>query len=218
MEATMSKTGLSEKALERKIWGRVFQDGLWDLYVGILFLNAAFWVASGRLGFAWGSTAVTAIGVLVVVLILFQTAKKKITAPRMGYFEIQKKRTSKYRLAGVLSVAVTVALVVMTILRVGGSFRGGLSSFLFILFGVLALKGVVLFCLGAYSWGVERFYVYAMLLLAGFLGSEVLVATRGIDRGWDIVGMLGLPGIVMLFVGGILLTRFLRKYPIREAQ
>jgi hypothetical protein len=216
MEAIMSKTAPTEKALERKIWDRVFEDGLWDLYVGVLFLNVVFWVTSGHLGYAWGDTALTSIGVLLVVAILFPMAKKKITAPRLGYFEIQKKRTSKYRLAGVLSASITLALVVLTILRVGGQFRG--LSFLLVLFGVLALKGVVLFCLGAYFWGLERFYVYAMLLLAGFLGTEALVATRGIDRGWDIVGMLGLPAVVMLPVGATLLVRFLRKYPIQEAQ
>ena len=80
---------------------------------------------------------------------------------------------------------------------------------------VLALKGVVLFCLGAHVWGVERFYVYALLLLAGFLGAEVLVATRGIPRIYDVDGMLGLPGLVMLPVGATLLVRFLRKYPQR---
>lgn len=217
MEAIMSKSGLHEKALERKIWGRVFEDGLWDLYVGILFLNAAFWIVTGELGFTLGNSSVNAIVVLVLTLVLFQMAKKRITAPRLGYFEIQKKRTRNYRLVGVLSVAVTVALVVLTILKVGGMFGEGIS-FLFVLFAVLALKGVVLFCLGAHFWGVERFYLYAMLLLTGFLCAEVLVATRGIPRIWDIVGMLALPAIVMLPVGATLLVRFLRKYPIQEAE
>jgi len=216
MEAIMSKTAPTEKALERKIWDRVFEDGLWDLYVGTLFLNAAFWITSGELGFTFGNTTVNSVVVLLLTLVAFKAAKKRITAPRVGYFELQRKRTSKYRLAGVLSVAVTVALVAMTILRVGGQFRG--ISFLLVLFGVLALKGVVLFCLGAYFWGLERFYVYAMLLLAGYLGAEVFVATRGIPRIWDIVGMLGLPAIVMLPLGATLLVRFLRKYPIQEAQ
>jgi len=217
MEAIMNKTAPSEKALERKIWSRVFEDGLWDLYLGALFLNVVVWMTSGHLGYAWGDTGVTSIAVLILVLLAFQTAKKRITAPRLGYFEIQKKRTSKYRLAAVLSAGITAALVVMTILRVGGLFKGGVP-FVLVLFGILALKGVVLFSLGAHFWGLERFYVYAMLLLAGFLGSEVLVATQGIDRGWDIVGMLGLPAIVMLPVGVTLLVRFLRKYPLQEAE
>jgi hypothetical protein len=217
METTMSKLQLNERALERKVWGRVFEDGLWDLYVGALFVNAAFWAATGQLGYAWGNTAPFSIGVLLTVLILFQIAKKRITAPRLGFFEIQKKRTSPYRLVGAISVAVTVALVVLTILRVGGLFRGGIS-FTLVVFGVLALKGVVLFSLGAHFWGVERFYLYGMLLLAGFLGSEVLVATQGIDRIWDVVAMLSLPALVMLPVGATLLVRFLRKYPIQPAE
>jgi hypothetical protein len=217
MEATMSKAGPSEKALERKIWGRVFEDGLWDLYVGTLFINAVFWIAMGELGFSLGNSSVNMIVVLVMALAVFKQAKKRITGPRVGFFEIQKKRTRNYRLIGVLSVAVTVTLVVMTILKVGGMFPEGIS-FLFVLFAVLALKGVVLFCLGAHFWGVERFYGYALLLLTGYLGAEVLVATRGIPRIWDLVGMLALPAIAMLPVGATLLVRFLRNYPIQEAQ
>jgi hypothetical protein len=71
-----------------------------------------------------------------------------------------------------------------------------------------------MFSLAAYFMGVKRFYLYALLAAAGMLGSEIAVATWDISRGWDFVGMLGLPVAVMLPTGAVLLTRFLRDYPV----
>ena len=105
-------------------------------------------------------------------------------------------------------------MVLFTILYVNKALSSGIST-AFIMFGILAFKGLVLFSLGAYFLGVTRFYVYGGLMAGGFVGAELLGSGKEIARGWDIVAMFGLPALVMLPIGAVILTRFLRSHPVR---
>ena len=203
------------RALERKAWGRIAQDGIFEIYLGVLLLNAVVWMAAAELGLAYGETSIPAFAVLLLSLGVYRGAKRRVTAPRMGHFKLERKRTSKVRLSAGLSVAVSVLMVAFTILALGGEFADGLPVPL-ILFGVLALKAVLLFSLGAYFTGLQRYYLYAILAAVGMAASEILVATQGVTRGWDVVGTLGLPAIVMLPTGIALLVRFVAEYPVKE--
>ena len=212
----MTAKVFDSKALERKAWGRVFQDGIFDIYVGLVLLNAAVWMAAAELGSSYADTAGPAFVWLLLALGLYRAAKQRITAPRLGQFEIERRRTSKARLAAGISVGVLVLLVAFTALAVFVEFPDGFPLAL-VLFGILALQAVVLFSLGAYFTGVQRFYLYGILAAVGFAAAEVLVATQDLARGWDVVGTLGLPALVMLPVGAVLLKRFLRDYPVEDS-
>jgi hypothetical protein len=106
-------------------------------------------------------------------------------------------------------------MVATTVLAVTGTFSGDIPLTL-VLFGVLALKMVVLFSLAAHFFGVTRFYAYAALGAAGMVGAEIAVATADVARGWDVIAMFGAPAIVMLPTGLVLLSRFLKDYPRPE--
>jgi hypothetical protein len=105
-------------------------------------------------------------------------------------------------------------MVAATMLAVTGAFTSGVPLLL-VLFGVLAIKMVIMFSLAAHYLGVARFYGYAILGAAGIVGAEIAVATADIGRGWDVVAMFGAPAIVMLPTGLVLLSRFTRAYPLR---
>ncbi|MDH4140136.1 MAG: hypothetical protein OEV43_06140 [Coriobacteriia bacterium] len=209
----MAAGALDARTLERKAWNRVFNDGLWDLYLGALFVNVAAWTAAGELGSAWGETAVPAMGFLIVFLGAFRAAKSRITKPRIGHFQIERARTKKVHLAASLALAVTVILVGVTFVAGMGAFPEGIPL-VAIMFGVTALGVSGSFSLAAYSLGVQRFYVYGALAAVGYVGAEVLAATSEVGRGWDIVGVFGLPAIVMLPLGLLLLRRFLQEHPV----
>ncbi len=204
------------KALERRAWARMTNDGIMDIYLGVLFLNVVVWMIAGELGYAYSDTAIPPLIVLISAPIIYQVAKLKITKPRVGHFKIEKRRLSKKRLGLFLSVVVTAMLVVFTSLAAAGAFPEGLPVSL-IIFGVFGLQFVLGFSLAAYFLGIQRFYTYALLGAVGWVGSEILVAYEGISRGWDVVGILGLPALALFPVGIVLLMRFLRENPVREA-
>lgn len=211
MEKTLNRS-LGGVGFERKAWRRVFQDGLLDLFLAVAFLNAAVWMVCAELDLAYGETAAPAGGVLIVALLLFRFLKQRVTAPRLGHFRIQHKRTSKLRLAGGLGVSLLVLMVGVTFVAGTGACETGVSLPV-VLFGLLALKAVVLLSLGAYFTGVSRFYFYGGLAAAGMAGSEACIAYWDLSQGWSVVGIFGLPALVMVPVGSVLLVRFLREYP-----
>jgi len=104
-------------------------------------------------------------------------------------------------------------MVGATMMAVTGSFASGVPLLL-ILFGILAVKMVVMFSLAAYYLGVARFYGYAILGAVGMAGAEIAVATTDTGRWWDVIAMFGLPAIVMVPTGVVLLSRFVRAYPL----
>jgi hypothetical protein len=212
MEMTLGRTA-DEASFERKAWRRVFEDGLFDLFLAIAFLNAAGWMAAAELDLAYGETAVPAGGVLIVALLLFRFLKERVTVPRLGHFRIQRKRTSKLRLGGFLAVGLLVSMVGVTFAAGAGAFETGVS-FPVVLFGLLALKAVVLFSLGAYFTGVSRFYFYGALAAAGMAGAQIAIAVFGAAQGWSVVGICGLPALAMIPTGAVLLKRFVRAYPV----
>jgi hypothetical protein len=211
MPALLHKQGAN--TLERKAWRRVFGDGLWDLYLGAVFANVAVWMAASLLGWSVGQTAVPFVGFLIVMLGVFRQAKPRITEPRVGYFKIASGRARPITRSAYVGVAVTVLLVAVT-------FIAGITGvpadvpFATTLFGIVALQMALMFGLAAYALGVRRFFAYAALGAAGYVGSEALTAARGADHGWDIVAMFGLPAMAMLPIGTVLLVRFLRAYPL----
>jgi len=203
----------NSRTLEKKMWSRVFDDGLFDIYLGVLFLNVAVWMMAGDLGLSYG------IALFVVVLLasnpVYVAAKRRVTLPRVGYFKPSQQHRTRFGVIGAVSVSVTVLMVGATTLAVTGAFTGGIPLLL-ILFGILAIKMVVMFSLAAHYLGVVRFYGYAILGAVGMVGAEIAVATMDIGRGWDIVAMFGLPAVVMIPTGIVMLSRFIRAYPLRE--
>ena len=73
---------LNLKELERKAWRSFFDDGLWDIFLGLLLASMG---VSGLLDHSsltddWGMTIY--IGLLVVIMLSFWLARRLITVPR----------------------------------------------------------------------------------------------------------------------------------------
>ena len=195
------------------MWGRVFEDGLFDLYLAAVFVNVAAFMIASEL--EQSQSAVIYFVVLLASYQVYLAAKRRITVPRLGHFKPAEKHRRRFGAVGAVSVAVSILMLVTTMLAVTGVFSDG-APLLLILFSVLAIKMVALFSLAAYYLGVHRFYVYAALGAAGMAGGEIAVAAGDAGRGWDVVAMFGVPALVMLPTGLVLLTRFIRAYPLHE--
>ena len=76
------------KELELKAWKSTFQDGLWDIMLGLVFFVPA---VTGL--FIENDYAM--IPLYFAAIILFVTAKKRFTIPRIGFVRFGEQRRKK---------------------------------------------------------------------------------------------------------------------------
>jgi len=187
--------GINLKEIQRKVYLSFFQDGLWDIFLGLFILG---W------GLAILTDATYLPGVSFIGLYFgIWGIKKWLTYPRIGYARFSA--TSRRRITArflILGVVVLLVGVMMAVLWGIGTRPQWLADYFPLIFnGILA----AIVCLVAYWARVNRFYLYAVLI---FLGA-VFHLWLGIR--WEF-GFIGAGGIIVLIGLGILII-FLRKYP-----
>ena len=172
--------------VERRAWTLYFQDGLWDIFLGLLFLGGGLRSLTGNLWFY----LLIAAGVLALIL-----GKRWITVPRLGQINFSPQRKARQNLLRVAIFAVvllTAALALWTALPAGWIF-------------VVLVPGI--FLLMAYMMDFKRLYFYAVLITAFMVITEVYGDPLA---AWAQI----IAGLVPLSVGLVLLVRFLRRYPV----
>jgi len=190
------------KEIQRKVYMTFFQDGLWDIFLGLFILG-------------WGLTILTEIPYLPGVFFtgIYFTIwgiKKWLTYPRIGY--VRFSATSRRRITArflILGAVVLLVGMIMAVLWGIGTRPQWLADYFPLIFnGMLA----AIVCIVAYWARANRFYLHAALI---FLGA-VFHLWLGIR--WEF-GFIGAGGIIVLIGVGILIS-FLRKYPkmVEEAQ
>ena len=183
------------KEIQRKVYMSFFQDGLWDIFLGLFILG-------------WGLAILTEASYLpgvsfIVLYFAIWGIRKWLTYPRIGYARFSA--TSRRRITArflILGVVVLLVGVMMAVLWGIGTRPQGLADYFPLIFnGILA----AIVCLVACWARVNRFYLYGVLI---FLGA-VFHLWLGIR--WEF-GFIGAGGIIVLIGLGILII-FLRKYP-----
>jgi hypothetical protein len=202
------------KELEKKAFRSTFQDGIWDIFLGVLLFNLGFGPGGLKLGLSIPVTAGIGICVAALAMTGFILAKKYITTPRLGqvnFSPARKRRVGKVTILLVLSVVAGALLFVF-----GGIIKilpGTLGAVPFpaVAFGVNCL---VLFSLASFFLNINRFYAYGILyafsLPAGFV----------LEKNAAFAGALFLPFVlsaaIMAGWGIILFVRFLKNHPLPE--
>jgi len=186
------------KKIRRKVYMTLFEDGLWDVVLGLFLL-------------AWGFAILFDLGWLpgvgfVVFFYLALGLKQKITYPRIGYARPAEGR--KQRSRAVIAGGVALLLGVMVfLLVVTGRMPQFLRDYFELLFGTMLAIAVGLV---GYWWGIIRWYCYAGLVFVFAAFNHWL----GLSFELSFV----IPGGVILFYGVIVFVRFLRKYPTVSAE
>lgn len=206
------------KKLERKVWTSFFEDGIWDIYLGMLLGAMAFGVLLNDVG-APESTQMIVYLVFIGIAVLFLWAGKRyITAPRIGHVVYGPKgKARKTKATIILAVSVLVGLMAFVI--AGLSAKGNLPESLpvdLLLPAIWVGNMIIVFSLAAYFLRFNRLYLIgAMFAIAVPL--DILLTTLT-HRDLTPVAF-GVPALVILVVGVLVLARFLQKYPIpkREA-
>jgi len=200
------------RGLEKKAWRSAFQDGIWDIYFGWLFLGLAiapFGDAFGLPGDV-GSMIIILFWNMIAVLFLI-LGKKFITIPRIGFVKFGARRKKiKKRLLAFLIFNVILAFLflfgnlsgIFNTLNIGGLTEPLVIGLLFITVPLSIL---------AYFLEFHRLYIYAIFFGLGFFNSELLYPLVGSPL--DLFISLGLVGIAVVSIGLVYFIQFLRKYP-----
>ena len=190
-------------SLKQKVFLAYHQDGIIDL-------------AAGTVVFGFGLNMLTGNIVFLMVgwmaMMLYFLVKQRITVPRFGYvrFEAREKTTAKGMISVGIGVLVLFFFVAFKFFIDRGPSSPEMQAWIQryhmvplsgMLFGLPALVAALYF-------GLKRFYLYALLAV----GLPALGAWIAIETYIPIVTT----GLVVLAFGVVLLTAFLKKYPLND--
>lgn len=189
------------KELEKKAWRSTFQDGLWDIYFGLIL--------SG-LGFSWQGSFFGLLGAMGILFL----GKKYITQPRMGFVKFglgRKKKKKKLAMFLGLNTMLAIITLILTML-------GFLQQLIIPGYILMLANGLIFITLPfstiAYFLQLNRLYLYALLGGFGFFFSEILFPITGSPIN-DFITFGGI-GLIIIFTGLTIFIRFLRNYPLKK--
>jgi hypothetical protein len=209
---------LNLKELERKAFRSTYQDGLWDLYIGLIVICMSIFVYRPATGYNLNNI-VLAFSAMAVAYFLLWAGKKYITLPRMGQVQFgaqRKKRRLTLIIVLSIVVLIQVVLVALQLLAWANPEVGARFSSLIpdrnAMDLVVASTGALIvgpsMILVAFFKDFPRGYFIAiMIALAVFLMLYLNQPVYPIIIG----ALIALPGLV-LFV------RFLQKYPMHREE
>lgn len=212
---------MSEYAELGQIRRRVFQlttfeDGLWDMLLGLIFMLLALYPVSRELlGPEWNFVLfVVLLGVAVGLQLV---VRRTVSMPRIGF--AAPLRSPKLRLLLITTLVLVLAtfgLVALTLLSpeagvtegaraVAGAARGyGVE------FAVVVVMGGLFSAMG-YLFGVGRLYLYGWMIGLANLASVY----QSHNAGWILHVPTAIAAGIILLIGTVRLVRFLRSYPVR---
>ncbi|KAA3660969.1 MAG: hypothetical protein DWQ04_17845 [Chloroflexi bacterium] len=200
-------SNMSLKEAERKAFRSTFQDGLWDVYLGFVFLLFGI---GPLIQVSADNDWILSLGYFVPLVLLFVAAKKYITTPRIGrakFSQARKRKVKKVRLLLLFSVVLGTIIYLMG--ATGDGFAGSFAKLPIVLL-VFTVNVLLIFWLGAYFLDFSRLYVYGALLGLSFPAGFFLME-RGIVA--DETRPFILTSSIMIVVGIVLFVRFLRENP-----
>lgn len=204
------------KSLEKKAYRSIFDDGLWDLFIGLIILSIGSGTAVGalfNLSEVW-IMIIPALVLNIIAFLIFYFGKKFITIPRIGYVKFGPKRKSKQlKLKIFLSIFFIVNLI-LAILPFTSLIRNiPLESFyITLILGICFITFPL--CITAYFLDFTRLYYYAFLAGMGLFLTDLINPIVGSPL--DSILTFGSIGAGIVVIGLYYFIWFLRKYPISK--
>ena len=186
------------RKIEKKAWSTYMsQDGLYDIFIGIMLLTLAIQAYFYNIWF----TSLIFVAVLVVTL-----GKRFITLPRIGLVKFGKTRMMKQMKMMIALLIVFLAVLTLYYLSVLGNKPHEIVS-------RLAIPALIasIFVIVAFFLNYIRLGIYGLL----YAFSEIL---RGVyDKPIRNIAVL-IIGIIALIIGLYVLLQFLKKYPLPDKE
>jgi len=203
---------LDLKQIEAKAWRSVFQDGLWDIYLGLLLLLMGGGDLLDRLNLPDSGRIAIYIGLQILAMLVLWTGKRFITLPRMGRVKFGPERKARqHKVVLILFGSVILGMVMWLIASaVSNGWAAGLP-WMALFPAIYALNVLAVFGLAAYLFQFERLYLIAVLFALPVPVDALVRAWLGIRLGF---WAFAVPALIILAMGVILLMRFLRDYSV----
>ena len=193
--------------LETKIFTTTYQDGLLDMFLGIILLQFAIGPLLTDIGFSDFEASAVFIPVWFIALFIFFIIKRFITKPRIGNIKPGPVRKTKIVKFNIILFVILFAAFLIGLLYEDFSHQ---INFLFpMTFSMIIL---VLASVSAYYLNIMRLYYYGIMiaiapLIGEFLWNLGLVSHHGFPL------VFGISSFVLIAAGLNLFIRFLHNYP-----
>ena len=200
------------KEIERKAFRSTFQDGLWDLFLGLVLLILATCALLSDAGISESLTMAFYVAMQAVVLVGFIAGKKLITVPRMGLVKFgpkRKRKLTKVKVVLLISVLMGAVLFVVTLFSMHN--RPEWLNPALVLGAAWVVNCIVVFSLGAYFLDLPRLYAYGLLFAIPVPTDILLHKLTDLDLTFI---AFGVSALVILVIGTVMFVRFLRDYPL----
>ncbi len=194
---------------ERKVFRTVYQDGLWDLFLGgIPLMMAVGPLLSVSLGDWWSSAVFLSFWGLVALALWL--IRKHVIAPRVGVVKFGPARKRKLRRFNLVMLVVNVIALVLCIVFALRSTVPG--QWVAVVLGLNLLFGS---SAAAYLLDFGRLYVYGLLACLSALVGEWLYTNHNVPHhGWPVT--FGITAGIMILTGVVIFVRLLRDNPLPE--
>jgi hypothetical protein len=205
---------LNLKELERKAFRSTYQDGLWDVQLGLIVICMGFFIFRPDDGYGPRNIFMMLLAFLLANLI-FWAGKKFVTVPRMGQVSFGPLRKKKIKTLAIILCAVVLVQVGFVLLTAMGWLNASFGTKLSSLLGGGSLERMLVAAVASLFVGP------AMVLIAFF---------NDFERGYYIAILMALAvflmilfnqpiypiviGALILVPGVVLFVCFLRKYPL----
>lgn len=194
-------TSDSLKEIERRAYRSTFEDGIYDIVIGMLFLILA-WIPIFE---SAGIPGLYGYALLLGLAPVPWLGKRFITIPRLGAVEFGEKRKTRRRFSILIGIGTIVLILPLLIMMFSNGFPGGST------WRTVGLAMAPILAIAVYFMDYPRLYIYAALLLFCVLEAEVLLSYVGTPLNFFI--SFAIPGVAILGLGLKLLLGFMRKYP-----
>jgi hypothetical protein len=192
------RTDIDIKQIQRKVYMSYFQDGLWDILLGVFLL-------------CWGLMVTFDIvavmgGFWLVFYMMILGLKRWLVYPRAGYIKIAEARRQQIKMVLLGAVVFLAGVAVIPIFIIDSRPAWFSEYFMLMIGGMFTLVIVFL----AVWWQVYRWYVYAGVVLLAFMSHQWLDTELNLS--------FFIPGGIIVIYGLILLILFLRRYPKKPSE
>jgi len=199
--------------MEKKAWRVNFEDGIFDIYFGIIIISLVphlifIEILPIPINFLLGPI------IIGFALAFFILCKKYLIKPRIGTVKYGRKRKiRKMKTAIILSINV-IALLILFLLRIS-DFWDNLNIPNSVEILLIQLIFVTLpLCLVAYILQYHRLYIIAVLMGSSFFFAELI--SNFITPPINILFVFLIIGGLIILMGVFSMIKFTKKYPLEK--
>ena len=197
------KTNTAIEQVKRKAYLAYHQDGILDILLGTTIIGIALWILLDSIVFTFMSW---------MSFILYANLKNTITIPRFGYVRFDETNTKHARAIGVGVLTLLLPVVVGTLFFMGPDrIPSSVIEFLrkYFEYTLAGIGALVMVMIGTLS-GIRRLTGYAVV--------TIVVLWFSIQMQLNSVIPLLVTGSLILIIGIILMTNFIRRYPLHRTE